>query len=215
MRASIPYLSVAVVLALGCQKEAPADPAPTAEPAQSAPAKAEEPPPEKVEAVASAAPSASADPEVAPKATEKSPAAVAKKPGPAVAPAPKAEERKVKTVRGSSASGTGFAVSIQAKSPVRSGESSTATVVLSSKDPFKCNDKYPYKMALSAPSGVSFASQTVRGASIGKKTTTLGIPFTAGPKGKGTIAGTFSFSVCTDDKCLIEKRPLSVTIDVD
>ena len=30
-----------------------------------------------------------------------------------------------------------------------------------------------------------------------------------------TVSGTLSFSVCTEDKCLIEKRALSVGVDVD
>lgn len=202
----------AIALSVACEKETSVDKTPTAEP----PATVAAPPPEPATTptpseVAEVPPSASAAPSAAP---APSAAAVVKKGADAPAAAP-ADARKVKTVRGTSAGGEGFAVSIQAPSPVRSGESGTATVVLSSKDPFHCNDKYPYKMALDAPSGVSYAPQTVRGASISEKTTTLGVPFTAGAKGKGTIAGTFSFSVCTADKCLIEKRPLSVSIDID
>jgi len=71
-------------------------------------------------------------------------------------------------------------------------------------------------MALDAPSGgVSYASNVVRSMSVGEKTSTMGVPFTPSQKGKATVSGTFSFSVCTEDKCLIEKRPLSVTVDVD
>ncbi len=205
------------MLAAGCEKEAPIEPAP--EPVASAAAPQPEPSPvadEKAEPVASAAPAPSAETAEAPKAAAEKPVAADPKPSaPSVEAAPKAAERKVKTVRGSSASGDGFAVSIQAQSPVRSGEGSTATVVLSCKAPFKCNQKYPYKMALDAPAGVSYASQTIRSANVGEKSTTLGVPFTAAGKGKATVGGTFSFSVCTDDKCLIEKRPLAVSIDVD
>lgn len=210
-------LGVVGMLALSCEKEAPVEPAP--EPVASAVAPQPEPPEvadEKAEPVASAAPAPSAEAAEAPKAAAEKPVAADPKPSaPSAEAAPKAAERKVKTVRGSSASGDGFAVSIQAQSPVRSGEGSTATVVLSCKAPFKCNQKYPYKMALDAPAGVSYASQTVRSANVGEKSTTLGVPFTAAAKGKATVGGTFSFSVCTDDKCLIEKRPLAVSIDVD
>jgi hypothetical protein len=202
-------------LTVGCEKEAPVQPAP--EPATSAPAPAPDPvaEPEKTEPAASVAQAPSPSAEIANASVEKPAAAEPKKPPPSGEATPKPEARKVKTVRGSAASGDGFAVSIQAQSPVRTGEGSTATVVLSCKAPFKCNQKYPYKMALDAPSGVSYASQTVRGASVSEKSTTLGVPFTAASKGKATVGGTFSFSVCTDDKCLIEKRPLSVNIDVD
>jgi hypothetical protein len=41
---------------------------------------------------------------------------------------------------------------------------------------------------------------------------TLPIPFTA-EAGKHTVSGQLSFSVCTDDKCVIEKRELALEIE--
>ena len=43
----------------------------------------------------------------------------------------------------------------------------------------------------------------------------LTVAFTPESAGKKKIAGQFSFSVCTDDKCLIEKRDLALDVQVD
>ena len=130
--------------------------------------------------------------------------------------APEAPARKVSTVSGTSAAGEGFSLFISAKSPVKSGESGAASVVLSAKEPYKCNEKYPYKLVLDAPSGgISYPSQTVRGMSVGEKTSSMSVPFSATAPGPATIAGQLHFSICTADKCLIEKRRLSVTVQVD
>jgi hypothetical protein len=140
---------------------------------------------------------------------------------PASAPAPPTASaeppvRPATMARGSSASGEGFSVWIQAPTPVRAGKSASAQVVLAAKDPYKCNDKYPYKFVLDAPSGgLSYPAQTVRTMSIGEKQSSMSIPFTAARAGGATIAGQLHFSVCTAEKCLIEKRPLSVTVQVE
>jgi hypothetical protein len=118
------------------------------------------------------------------------------------------------SVRGSSASGEGYSVSIQAPSPVRPGETASAQIVLNAKSPYKCNDKYPYKFVLDPPSGsLRYPQTTVRGMAIGEKQSTMGVPFSA-QSGPATISGLLHFSVCTADKCLIEKQKLSVTVQV-
>ena len=38
--------------------------------------------------------------------------------------------------------------------------------------------------------------------------------YTPDGAGKRTVAGQFAFSVCTDETCLMEKRELSVVVDV-
>jgi hypothetical protein len=99
---------------------------------------------------------------------------------------------------------------------VRVGQGASALVVLTAKDPYKCNDKYPYKFVLDAPSGgVSYPAQTVRGMSIADKRSSMSIPFSVGQAGAATIAGQLHFSICTAEKCLIEKRQLSVTVQAE
>jgi hypothetical protein len=41
------------------------------------------------------------------------------------------------------------------------------------------------------------------------------VSFTPDAAGKRTVAGQFAFSVCTEDKCLMEKRDLSLDVTVE
>jgi hypothetical protein len=230
--------ALAVLTTLGCnERAAPPAPEPATTPATStgpAPTPAVEPSAaaEATTTASAAEPTAEPSATIAepstPSAKTAAPAAKTAEPSPkaptaaaagaTAAPSaePTAPARKVATVSGSGASADSFSLGISARSPVKAGESGAASIVLTAKSPYKCNAKYPYKMALDAPSGgVSYASQTVRGMAIADKTSSMSVPFTATAPGKATISGTFSFSICTADKCLIEKRKLAVTIDVD
>ena len=42
----------------------------------------------------------------------------------------------------------------------------------------------------------------------------LAIPVQARTPGKATFSGTFQFSVCNDERCLVEKRELELQLDV-
>jgi hypothetical protein len=42
----------------------------------------------------------------------------------------------------------------------------------------------------------------------------MSVPFLASQPGNATIAGELSFSICTEERCVIEKQRLAVTIDV-
>jgi hypothetical protein len=117
-------------------------------------------------------------------------------------------------VQGPVVTGEGFSVHMQAAPGTVAGKPSSAEVVLKAQAPFHCNDKYPYKLALDPTPGVSYPEQTVRNIAIGEQSSTLAVPFTASAPGKHTLSGQLSFSVCTDDKCLVEKQKVSVTIDV-
>jgi hypothetical protein len=209
VRSAIVVVAISIA-ATGCEREAPAPaPVPAAslapEPLKPAetPAPKLEPPP-----VESAPEPPGPEPE---KTAAVKPASKTAAPAPSAAPA-----RAVKTVAGTGAAGEGYALAISAQSPVRSGASSAAAVVLSAKDPYKCNDKYPYKLVLDPPSaGVSYPQQTVRGMAVGEKRSTMSVPFSVAQPGSATIAGTLHFSICTADKCLIEKQKVSVTVQAD
>ena len=217
---------VVACLATACEKSEP-QPAPAPEPAASAvpsaasSAEAKLPDPVEPIASASAAPVASAAPTLEPNpktapavAKSAATAASAASPASAAPSASAAPTRVVKTVAGSSASTDNYSVSISAPSPVRAGETAAASVVLHAKSPFHCNPKYPYKLALDAGS-VSFPSNPVRGMNVSEKTATMSVPFTPSSAGRATVSGTLSFSVCTEDKCMIEKSKVAVSVDVD
>jgi hypothetical protein len=42
----------------------------------------------------------------------------------------------------------------------------------------------------------------------------LRIPVVAQSSGKATVTGTLHFSVCNEDRCLVEKRELSLNLEV-
>ncbi len=97
------------------------------------------------------------------------------------------------------------------------GESGFVEVVLAAKGVFKCNDKYPYKLKLQPADGVKFPNQVVKkdAATIAKEQVVMKVAFTPETAGRKKIGGRFSFSVCTDDKCLIEKRDLALDVLVN
>ncbi len=110
-----------------------------------------------------------------------------------------------------------FDLKIAPKGSYKVGQASEAVVELQAKKPFKPNDKYPYKLTLQKSDGVKFPADTVKkdAAKLDGQRVTMTVPFTPESAGKKKIAGKFSFSVCTDDKCLIEKRDLALDITVE
>ena len=110
-----------------------------------------------------------------------------------------------------------FELKMQAKGAYKAGQAATLEVVLDAKKPFHVNDKYPYKLKLAKTDGVKFPSDVVKKDAVKLETqrAVMTVPFTPEAAGKKKIGGQFSFSVCTDDKCLIEKRDLALEISVD
>jgi len=109
-----------------------------------------------------------------------------------------------------------FELTLSAPGTYEVGKPGNAEIVLVAKDPFKVNDQYPYKFKVKEARGLK-----LEGTTIGKdrvklepKRATLTVPFVPEQSGKQTLSGQFSFSVCTEEKCLIEKRDLSLVIDV-
>ncbi|MEY2929436.1 MAG: hypothetical protein RL033_185 [Pseudomonadota bacterium] len=134
------------------------------------------------------------------------------------APADKAAEGKAapgKTVQGAVVSEEPFSTWLQVASPAKAGAPLQLEAVLVAKPPYHCNPEYPHKFKLSsAPAGLAYPEETVRGAKVTPERTVLSIPANAQSSGKPTVAGTLSFSVCTEERCLVEKRELSVALDV-
>jgi hypothetical protein len=96
------------------------------------------------------------------------------------------------------------------------GKDAEAEIFLQVKSPFHANDKYPYKFKLADTDGVSFPDKIVKKdkAKVEGMKVTMSVPFSAAKSGKKQIRGVFHFSVCSEDKCLIEKRALSLDVDV-
>jgi hypothetical protein len=108
-----------------------------------------------------------------------------------------------------------FDLTLAAKGAYASGQAGEAEIVLSAKAPFHVNQNYPYKFKLKEAPGLKFANLVVSKDSVKLEPAraTLPVLFTPESAGKHTVAGQLSFSVCTDDKCMIEKRELALEID--
>jgi hypothetical protein len=108
-----------------------------------------------------------------------------------------------------------FALSIAKRGEYKAGQEGKVEITLEAKAPFKANDKYPYKFKTAESAGVTFPAPIVKkdAATVEHMKVTMPVAFTA-EAGKKQIKGVFHFSVCTEDKCLIEKRALALEIDV-
>ena len=147
-------------------------------------------------------------PQAAPKAVETTGAA------PAVAAASPAEPAAAGVAKVSDPS---FDVSLEPpKANLKAGQAGSVEVVLVAKAPFHVNDKYPIKLKLKETPGVKYANLTVGKDAVKLETMKAVMPVSFTPEaGKRTIAGQFLFSVCTEDKCLMEKRDLALDVNVD
>jgi len=110
---------------------------------------------------------------------------------------------------------TGFDLSLEApKASLKVGQAGTVEVVLAAKAPFHVNDKYPIKLKLKETPGVKYDNLVIGKDSVKLEPMKAVMPvsFTLAAAGKHTVAGQFAFSVCTEDKCLMEKRDLLLDV---
>lgn len=109
-----------------------------------------------------------------------------------------------------------FALSIKPAGAYMAGQKGEAMIELLSLGAYKVNDKYPYKFKIKQADGLKLDSNVIEkdNVKLEKKRAVMSVPFTPESAGKKTLAGQFAFSVCTDDRCLIEKRDLKLAFDV-
>jgi hypothetical protein len=110
-----------------------------------------------------------------------------------------------------------FDLSLEApKASLKAGQAGSVEVLLVAKAPFHVNDKYPIKLKLKETPGVKYETLTLGKDAAKVETMTAVMPVAFTPEaGKRTVAGTLSFSVCTEDKCLMEKRELALDVAVE
>jgi hypothetical protein len=109
-----------------------------------------------------------------------------------------------------------FDLSAQPAGAYSAGKEGALEIVLNAKPPFHANQQYPYKFKAKEGPGVKFA-QPVFGKDAAKleaQRVTMRVPFTPDGAGQRTVSGQFAFSVCTEETCLMEKRDLSLVVDV-
>ncbi len=116
--------------------------------------------------------------------------------------------------QGAVVSDTAFSTWLQGSSPMPSGPAQLEAVLVA-KPPYHVNAEYPHKFTFSdPPPGLEYPEKTVRGMQITPERGALRLPVVAKSAGPSTVSGTLSFSVCTDERCLVEKRDLQVALDV-
>lgn len=109
-----------------------------------------------------------------------------------------------------------FELAIAASGGYQAGKVGTAEITLEAKPPFHVNDQYPIKFKVKEGAGVKYAAAVVGKdkAKIEKQKATMPVAFTPESAGQQTVSGQFAFSVCTDENCLMEKRDLTLVVDV-
>jgi hypothetical protein len=132
-----------------------------------------------------------------------------------VAP-PERGARSARGVQGMVGKHDAYSVWLEVAGPVRAGQSAYARVVLVAKPPYHPNPDYPYRFQLDPPSPpLGFREPVARGMEINGARGVLRIPFSASAPGTVRISGTLAFSVCNDDRCLLERRWLVVDVPVE
>lgn len=108
----------------------------------------------------------------------------------------------------------GFELSLQATGPFAVGKPAEARVVLVAKGDYKVNDQYPFKLTLSDAPGLELPAKVVTrdAMTLEKKQGIMKVAFTPKSAGEHALSGRFSFSVCTEERCLIEKRDLTLPV---
>jgi hypothetical protein len=96
---------------------------------------------------------------------------------------------------------------------VRANAPSTASAVLVPKAPFKCNLEYPSRFVPEDASGVTYSKDTPT-LQLAADRCELSVGFSAANSGPARLTGTFKFSVCTPERCLVRKQPLTLEVRV-
>lgn len=105
-----------------------------------------------------------------------------------------------------------FSLSWSTVGPVEVGQPAKGQLVLTAKAPFKCNLEYPFKLKLTAGDLEPVSAEVTKAdMQVAKDQVVVPVTFTARKAGDATMQATFALSVCTDEKCLIERETLRLS----
>jgi hypothetical protein len=118
-----------------------------------------------------------------------------------------------------------YSVSLNPRAPYATGKEASAVITVNAKTGFHVNPDYPAAFKVVGSEKVRFEQEHIK-LTAGTKTPcadkaedscTVEFPLVMTPEqgGAAKIAGVVSFSVCSPDKCLIQKVPLTLPIVVD
>jgi hypothetical protein len=108
-----------------------------------------------------------------------------------------------------------FTLVISPPKAVKAGAPLEFTIILAAQGEYKVNQEYPIKFQFAEEKGVTPQKKVVSkvDAKVEKAKATMPLLLTIQSPGKHNISGKLSFSVCTDERCLIEKRELKLEVD--
>jgi hypothetical protein len=140
------------------------------------------------------------------------------------APAPPAAKPAV-TPATPGAEETPWTVSIAAKGAITANQTGAAVISVAAKEGFHVNPDYPVAFKVMPSSSVKFAADRVALTASNKSpcaakaedtcAAEFELPFTAQAAGAAQLEGTVAFSVCSAEKCLIQKEPLKLALTVN
>ncbi len=109
-----------------------------------------------------------------------------------------------------------FGLRIEPDGPCAVDKPCVASVHLVAKGAHHVNQEYPHKLKLRSVEGVTYPQPVMGRESMKIEAARIDftVPFTPNRAGKLTIGGEFAFSLCTADRCLIEKRLLALDVQV-
>lgn len=109
-----------------------------------------------------------------------------------------------------------FSVDLRAPGSIKVGETAKLLITLLPKSPFHVNAEYPHRFKVGSLQGATTPSTTIARdpAKLAPAKLEIEVPIVASRTGMGALEGEVALSVCTDDKCLMEKRTLKVSFQV-
>jgi hypothetical protein len=137
-----------------------------------------------------------------------------KGPTPARPEATPAAAPVAKIIRGPAVGGEQYSAYLQTTGRYVPGEMASLVAIVAAKGDYKCNDKYPTRFTVSAASGLTATEPVVTG-SLAGKTGSIAIPVRITSRGSASLAGELRFSVCSAERCLLEKQDLRLDFEVD
>jgi hypothetical protein len=126
---------------------------------------------------------------------------------------------------GHTSCGSNFFVDAVPPASCASGANCVVALTLVATGAYHINDEYPYKFRADDVPGVSFQGTDPAGPNVfskgasnwqktGPQKGTMNVVFQSTDKGTKNVAGTFKFSVCSDQNCQLEQATLATAVSV-
>jgi hypothetical protein len=128
------------------------------------------------------------------------------------APAPAAAAQQAAQTRFDESA---FSLEIAPKAAVARGQTGELLVRLAAKAPYHVNQEYPHRFKITEARGLSVdGTKTIERdpKRLTPEKLELSVPVTVGNEQRSGVDGEMSFSLCTAEKCLMEKRKLTLDI---